>query len=952
MADAAAVLTAEISASPEKLIAGFAKADQATGAWATAAQRHMQTAQASFNGLDFTVVTSKAKAEQLKLIELQHQLDVARAAGSTKTVAALTEEIALLGKVRQLRAVGLKPDEAVSAAKAAQAGVNAAREAAEAAELAAKKREKLIGNPVEALSSVFGRARLGVLEEGGAKIGLFGSALEALGPIGIAVGAGLLIAAEGAEQVKKSLEFAEDVERTSKALGVTTTQLQEFDYAASGTTVGVSAGREALQRFNEVFGRYSAGLAQGRTASTLNGLGFTPESARQIGGTTEALEKALTAIAKLQNPQQRAAIADRLGLTAFLPVVAEGTEGIEKFIAAMAQAQGAGAVISPDQIKRAAELNDKLEQIEHTASVELKQAFIDLGPAILAAVKLVERLAHGVDDVVESFGSIQHASRRVAAQSAGVDLDYRSTIYNTGLAGKVDPKTGVASGGLLSFAYNNHQQDYNAANARIAAIDAEDAADAKAAKGGPARDLAPPKKPKKGPEDQTADLDKSAIDAADGAAKDLASAQAALTKNIEAHAAAESRAVDADTAKRVEDIAAEEKKVVAAAAKHADAHSKAQLALLEAARSDTLAAAAAKKEQIAREAEAAQAVADLQFQQQQGQYRDTILTARTSLATTAQQRATLELQVFRDEQVRALESREQTNAAKVKDGSLTQAQSDQDTAGLRGSQDAQLVARRTQEQRQINPLYARANPTTSVQDDLQGIEAKGLDSVTDDLASLATNAKSAKAEFHDLINSMITDLIKLGLQRSLEAPLANALFGASPTNNLGALGETRGSASIASGVRSFFSGLLGGNASGVPGAHDVDTSAFSAIDALKLPSFLPQLIPGFATGTDDTPGGLTRYDEQGTEGYVPPGAQIIPNETLKGLAALTPEKLGGGATTIVQGPQFHLESPVVTQDLLDQMTGISQAHYAAAVATSRKDQQRSQRASRQNMTRF
>ena len=63
--------------------------------------------------------------------------------------------------------------------------------------------------------------------------------------------------------------------------------------------------------------------------------------------------------------------------------------------------------------------------------------------------------------------------------------------------------------------------------------------------------------------------------------------------------------------------------------------------------------------------------------------------------------------------------------------------------------------------------------------------------------------------------------------------------------------------------------------------------------SLTLPGFT-SLLPHFATGTDDDPGGLNVLNEKGTEGYVPPGSQIIPNDTLRGLAQLTPDKLSSG----------------------------------------------------------
>ena len=968
-------LAVELSANVSKLLDGLKKAGDATAVWGDASGRQVEKVSAAFNGVQFEGATSKLKAETLKMIELTHQLDVARIAGDKQTAAALQEQITLMQRIRQLRSAGFDAPTAMKAAGAQGVALAAAAAAAatrrkeeEAAEQAAQRRERITGNPGAALQSIASRTRVGVLEEGSSKIPLYGSALEELGVAGLAAAAGLAAVGIAAEQVRKAMEFAEEIEKTSQTLGVSTTQLQAFDDAAIATSIGQDKARESLQQFNEVFGKYSSGLATGRTAKFLDALGFTPESARQIGDVGGALEKTLVSLSKLQNPQQRASLATQLGLANFLPVLAEGTEGVETFLAKMREAQTNGSIISPEQIRQAAEMNDKVEELSHRISVEFKSAFIDAAPAIEKVAEFIEsctkKLSEFIGEIPNAIAGLQLFRNQAGGKAGDAASGFGSVLGSAvnGIApGFTDVLGATAKGGKAAFdaladrgkriRLSNGIDDLLAGKV----TDPEGRREYEGASRQVGVDLSPPKKPKKGPADPTPELFNQGLQDVDSDQKALDEARAALTANIQAHADAELKAIADENAKRQDDLDAQIDKINAT--KGLTAETTAALIAQRTQASDLAAAAAvAKSAKVSRDAENAQDSADLSDANELQGYRDAVLTAQASLAKSAQARAAIALQVLKDEQYAALEQKRLSEQRAVASGSKTQPEADAAVAGLQASQNAQLVTARTQQQRQINPLYARANPTTSVQDDLQGIEAKGLDSVTDDLASLATNAKSAKAEFHDLINSMITDLIKLGLQRSLEAPLANALFGASPTNNLGALGQTASApvpgASIFSLAGGLFSGLVGSNSSGVPGAHDVDTSAFSAIDALKLPSFLPQLIPGFATGTDDTPGGLTRYDEQGTEGYVPPGAQIIPNETLKGLAALTPEKLGGGATTIVQGPQFHLESPVLTQDLLDQMTSISQAHYAAAVATSRNDQKLAKRSARQDMTRF
>src|ERR1700758_1830903 len=84
----------------------------------------------------------------------------------------------------------------------------------------------------KALDKVFDSSRLAVLEEGSAKLRVFGSALEPLGPLGIGVASALTAIGIAAEATRKAMEWADDLDRTAKKLGTTTASLQEFDYAS------------------------------------------------------------------------------------------------------------------------------------------------------------------------------------------------------------------------------------------------------------------------------------------------------------------------------------------------------------------------------------------------------------------------------------------------------------------------------------------------------------------------------------------------------------------------------------------------------------------------------------------------------------------------------------------------------------------------------------------------
>ena len=908
-----AVLAVELSADPVKLLDGLKRASVATGAYADFAARSLEKVQLSVNGVSYTAAVSKAKAAGLEMIQLQHQLDVARAAGDRQTSAALQEQITLLQKVRQLKSAGLSGGDAMSAAKQALEAVAAARELAEAREAAAKRTESIRGNPGAALESVFSRSRLGVLEEGGAKIPVFGSALEELGAAGLAAAVGLAAAGAAAEQVRKAMEFAEDVERTSKALGVSTTSLQAFDSAAIATSIGQDKARDSLRSFNEVFGKYSSGLASAKQGKFFDALGFTPESARELGDTTEALEKTLQAIAKVQNPQQRATFAEQFGVSAFLPILADGTEGVEKFIAKMNEARNSDGIISPDQIQRAAELNDQVNELTHHIDEEFKKAFVDLAPEILQVAQFLDRCATAIAHLIGKLPDAAVGLEDLASKAKqALDLGYKAYLISQGRFGEAaqvgqggsvagpltsEQRSAVADvslpAGSPQFYYHQLHKAFDGLTnegktAKLRGVGGVDYFDGGLHPGvpndprdfGPAPtrggDYTPPakeKKPKRGPADETAGFDEKARSDADQAASDLAQAQASLITGIEAHAAAEKGAVDTARDKKLDDLADQELKLRAS---KNDQHKKQQQALIDSARSDIQNAAAAKKELIDRQAEIA---ADQRDRAKAAASAD--LDRRRSAAaepglTSNRSRADLSIDQFRAQQLAELKAVEGADADRVKQGSddFTQADADAHRAEVLSTQHAELIAERQRQQRSASPLYAEAHPTTSVQDDLEGVEARGLSSLTDQLTGVVDGTKTVKAAFHDMASSIIADLIKIAVQREIEAPLANLLFPTTSSADLGNLTAIGGSVAI--------------------GGGDPVADAFKAVGG-----FLS--LPGHATGADSF-GGATTLDEEGTEGvaFLPQNTQIIPNDTLRGLARLDPASLGrsAGAVTL------------------------------------------------------
>lgn len=166
---------------------------------------------------------------------------------------------------------------------------------------------------------------------------------------------------------------------------------------------------------------------------------------------------------------------------------------------------------------------------------------------------------------------------------------------------------------------------------------------------------------------------------------------------------------------------------------------------------------------------------------------------------------------------------------------------------------------------------------------LDGLLTSGLNTVTDDLAAFATGTKTAKEAFTSMVQSILSDLIKLSIRQSITGPLAGML-----------------------------GGLFGGGGS-LPG------TAGSAFFGPTAP------IGRNAEGTDNWRGGPTWVGEKGPEIVnLPRGAQVVPNA----VAAR-----GGGGS--VFSPVYQINAAGADSGTVARIQSVLAVHARAIAGQSR-----------------
>lgn len=298
------------------------------------------------------------------------------------------------------------------------------------------------------MSSLGSRAK----SVGGALTGLAGGFLAGVG-IQTITGA-----------IASGLEYASSLGEVAQQLGVTTTALQTYRYAA--TQVGLSQDEmdASLARLTRSIGDASNGT--GPAAKAFQQLGI---SLRDSNGNLLSTERAMPLIAealtKVQDPAQKAAIlVDLFGKSGqkLLPLLSEGARGIDALNEA---AKKTGTILTPEQIAKADEAMDKWAAYKQILSSEIAIGAVTGLEKLEAFNAFMDRMAaHVAGEINAIKASFAGFGRGVEAQVQSLKSAF-TTMGNVAVSAVRNMVAGIRNaltGGLTAT--------FNAAKAQIESL--------------------------------------------------------------------------------------------------------------------------------------------------------------------------------------------------------------------------------------------------------------------------------------------------------------------------------------------------------------------------------------------------------------------------------------------------------------------------------------------------
>lgn len=298
------------------------------------------------------------------------------------------------------------------------------------------------------LDQTFDKSRLAAFEAGSARIPIFGNALEALGPAGLAAAAGVGAAALAVTGAIKAMQFADEIDDTAQKLNVGTEALQEYRFALTEVGGEAKDADSAIEGFQKKLGE---GMAGGKAKKWFERLGFGGEDLKAFASTEDGLNQVLDRISKLGTEAERAAVAEKLGLGPMVSLAREGAGRLEEL---RQKARDLGIVMDAELVKRGADANQQFETMAKVIDVNLKGAIVDLGPAIVTTMQFIAWMARGLNDLAAGWRSLdERADDTLRRQDQRLAREQKGLVDRMGSPGQMNP------GARMRFGEINRQRE-------------------------------------------------------------------------------------------------------------------------------------------------------------------------------------------------------------------------------------------------------------------------------------------------------------------------------------------------------------------------------------------------------------------------------------------------------------------------------------------------------------
>ncbi|MEE4012096.1 hypothetical protein V1T76_08555 [Roseibium sp. FZY0029] len=258
-----------------------------------------------------------------------------------------------------------------------------------------------------------------------ARIGPLGSALSALGPVGLAASVGIGALTLGltlaAERSREAVASITEIANAARRAGLDVQDFQELGYVAEVNQISIDALTDGIKELNLRADEFII-TGKGSGAEAFQRLGF---SADELSQRLQNPADLLVEIIKRTEDLDRAAqirIADELsggtGGERFVELIDRGSDSVQDLVREFREL---GIGFDQNLIDKAEEADREFRKVTAQIDSNMTKAFLEFTPIALAASDALLKVAQGFRAVVDAFSEIENKSN-YALQSRGAEI--------------------------------------------------------------------------------------------------------------------------------------------------------------------------------------------------------------------------------------------------------------------------------------------------------------------------------------------------------------------------------------------------------------------------------------------------------------------------------------------------------------------------------------------------
>lgn len=204
---------------------------------------------------------------------------------------------------------------------------------------------------------------------------------------------------------KEAASAADELNTLSKQTGVSTQQLQEFQYASELVDVSMETLQGSLTKLTANMAKAQEG--SGDAADTFKKLGVEIENSDgSLRNANDVFLEAIDALGKMQNQTERDATAmDIFGKSAqdLNPLIEAGSEKLREL---GKDAEQAGYILSTDALNALNDMDDAMQKLNKTQEGLKKQLSAEFAPYATKAIESVTEAFKSLGDMVKKSGIV------------------------------------------------------------------------------------------------------------------------------------------------------------------------------------------------------------------------------------------------------------------------------------------------------------------------------------------------------------------------------------------------------------------------------------------------------------------------------------------------------------------------------------------------------------------